>query len=111
MKLTKKENLFYSEKMKSLGINQRQVLNQFKLKKVSITILSDKIGFGYHAVFNNVKGYSFNPKIIIAIHQFLEGVKTPLDFSWCAKLTKEDKRLDNLLMNGFSYWEAVRIAQ
>jgi len=26
-------------------------------------------------------------------------------------IPKSDKRLDNLLMNGFSYWEAVRIAQ
>ena len=110
MKLSNKESNFYISKMKSLGINQRIVLKEMYSKNVSIKELSNNMDYCYMTVYNNVKGIYFNPKLLFEAYSILSKINL-LDEKpeWVKNISKEQKNLGGLLINGFSYWEASRI--
>jgi len=110
MSLTRKELIFYTEKMNVLNINQNKVYTIFKEKKVTYTQVFQNIDYKYNAVSSAINGINFNPKILIDIYQYLSAIKTPVTLECCTNLKREEKNLGYLLDNGFSYSEAIRIA-
>ena len=109
MKLTKEQRVYYTEKMKSLNINQRKVYNLFKDKKVTYTRIFENIDHGYGGIVSNIQGYNFNPKILIDIYQYLSSIPTIPNLDCFTNLKSHEKNLSYLINNGFSYSEAIQI--
>ena len=109
MKLTKEQKVYYTEKMKSLNINQRKVYNLFKDKKATYTRICENIDYGYGGIASNIQGYTFNPKMLIDIYQYLSSIPTIPNLDCFTNLKSHEKNLSYLINNGFSYSEAIQI--
>ena len=109
MKLTKKQSIYYTEKMNTLNINQKKIYELFKQKKVTYKRIQKNIGYGHYGIRFNIIGSTFNPKMLIDIYVFLSSIPSRPNIGCFENLKKNQKNLDFMLNNGFSYSEAIQI--
>ena len=111
MRLNKKNNVLFTNIAKSQGATPRGVLKECFRRKISISEIADHLGRNYNTVYGVLHGVFWSPKILVDADNYLLLKKDPLHIDGLMKLNKHEKSLDWLIQNGFSYWEAVRIAQ
>ena len=110
MKITKKENLFYTDKLESLGITYHDVCGITKDFYGLKSQICKDLNIASSSLSCVLSGDTNNPRIVFNVYQYLMKRHNNNYFNKMQNLKKEEKTLDYLLMNGFSYWEAVRIA-
>ena len=111
MKITKKEKLFYSDKLETLGVDYHDVYEMTKQVFGLKSEICRNLNIASSSLCCVLTGQTNNPKTLYNVYQYLKERHNNPFFTQLQNIPKSDKRLDNLLMNGFSYWEAVRIAQ
>jgi len=108
--ITKKEKNFYSDKMIQLGITQGQIYDLTKKKWGLKAEISRSLNISSSSLSCILIGHTFNPKILVEVYEYLNKKHTNRYFKHLQDLTRAQKSVGSLLMNGFSYWEAIRIA-
>ena len=111
MKITKKENLFYTDKLESLGITCHDVHYMTKDFFGIKSKMCRELNIASGSLSCVLSGDTNNPRVVFNVYQYLKKRHNNNYFNKIQNLKKEEKSLDYLLMNGFSYWEAMRISQ
>jgi len=109
MKLTKEETLHYTNIAKQQGLTGRKVLKESIDKKVSIAEICRALLLNHSTLHNVLHGVYWSPKILIRASKYLK--TKPKLYDWATNLKEDEKTIDNLIINGFSYSEAIQIAQ
>ena len=91
----------------SLNLSVNKIRSLMKDKGVRCIEISKETNIPYSTIYTNLFGGYSSISVLLECYESIIKSKPTI----AKNILNTDKTIENLLMNGFSYWEAIRIVK
>jgi hypothetical protein len=109
MKITLKETWFYEQKLKDVGATIESINDMFEGKRGLKSEVSKKLNIHFSSLTCAITGHANNPRNLFLIWEYLSNKPKNKENHNFKNISRVSRNLDSMLMDNFSYQEAIQI--